>query len=140
MCHHQRRSRHKFNGEIAVGNRVERILANAVEAQFFRNVFAVDWITGARQSSRTQRRSVHPFAAIEQARFITRKHFHVGHHVVAECHRLRDLQMGESRHDGIGVLFGQPHQRQLHRAQQVHQAINLTTQPQPNIGCNLIVA
>ena len=52
MCHDQRRGGAKLDGKIPVGNRIQRIFANAIEPQFPRNAFPVDRIAGSRQRRR----------------------------------------------------------------------------------------
>jgi hypothetical protein len=37
----------------------------------------------------------------------------IGHEVVSKSHRLRDLQVRKSWHDGIGVLLGQVNKSSL---------------------------
>ncbi len=57
-----------------------------------------------------------------------------------EADRLRDLQMGEARHDGVDVRFGKIEQRALQRPDQRQQSVDLVAQIQPHIGRHLVVA
>ncbi len=140
MCHHQRTSRDKLDGEVAIRNGVERIPANTVEAKFPRDKFAVDWKAGAGQCGGPERQAVDAFAAIYHSVFVAREHFDVRHHVVAKCYRLRHLQMGEARHDGLGMgqgLSGEGHLQILDLTVEViHHVANI----KPEIGCNLVIA
>ena len=36
---------------------------------------------------------------------VATKHFNIGQNVMAERDRLRDLHVGETRHDGVGIFF-----------------------------------
>ena len=139
MRHYQRRRRNEFDREITVRHGVKGILANAVKTQLRCHGLAVDRIAGAGKGRRTQWRAVQPFTTIHHPGFIARQHFNVSHDVVPKCHRLGHLQMGKAGHDGVGMLLGQSHHRQLHRTQQRNQAIDLAAQPKPDISRNLVV-
>ena len=105
--HHQRGGGGEFDGEIAIGDGIERVFADAVEAELARDEFAVDRIAGAGQRGGAQRQAVDAAAAVGHALGVARQHFEVGQQMVAEGDRLRDLQVGEAGHDGVGVLLGQ---------------------------------
>ena len=60
--------------------------------------------------------------------------------MVAEGDRLRHLQVGEAGHDRVGVLFGQRQQRFLQCTQQGQDLVGGVTQPQANVGGDLVVA
>ena len=60
--------------------------------------------------------------------------------MVAEADRLRDLQMREAGHDGVGVLRGHFDQRELQSFEQFADGVDLVTQPQAHIGSDLVVA
>ena len=140
MHHHQRGGGGKFDGEIAVGDGIERVLADAVETQFTRDKGAVDREAGAGQRGRAQRQAIHAQAAVGHAFGIARQHFEIGHQVVAEGDRLRHLQMGEAGHDRVGVLLGQVDERSLAGFQAGQNAVDGIAQIQANIGRHLIVA
>ena len=46
---------------------------------------------------------VEPRARVGEAAAVARQHLHVGQEVMAEGDGLRRLQMGEARHDHVGV-------------------------------------
>ena len=102
--HGERRRGEEFDREVAVGHRVERVLAHAVEAELARHRLAVDRKAGAGQRRGAQRQAVDPLAAVGEALGVAAEHLEVRHQVVAEGHRLRDLHMGEARHQDVGVL------------------------------------
>jgi hypothetical protein len=60
--------------------------------------------------------------------------------MMAEGDRLRDLQMRESRHDRGVMLFGQIDQGGLQGKQQRADIVDRLAQPQPDIGCHLVIA
>ena len=60
--------------------------------------------------------------------------------MMAEGHRLGDLQMGEAGHHGVGVLFGQIEQGRLQALDQGQQFVDGGAQPQAHVGGDLVVA
>ncbi len=140
MRHHQRGGGAELDGEVAVGDGVQRIAAHAVEAQLLRHELAVDRVAGAGQRGGAQRQAVDAAAAVGHALGVAREHLHVGQQVMAEGDRLGHLQVGEARQDGVGVLFGQVQQRPAQCAQQADDGVDLAAQPQADIGGDLVVA
>ena len=65
---------------------------------------SLDRIAGSGQRSSAQRQPIHALAAILQAVGIALEHLEICHQVMRKGDRLGDLQMGESRHDGVRVL------------------------------------
>jgi hypothetical protein len=103
--HQQRAGGGEFDGEVAVGYGIQRVLADAFEAELFGDVFAVDRVGRAGQRGGAERQAGNALAAIDEALGIAAEHFEVGQHVVAEGDRLGDLCVKP----GIGVAasFGQ---------------------------------
>ena len=60
--------------------------------------------------------------------------------MVTERDGLRGLQMGEARHDRRGVLAGTLRQRELISGELRVDAVDGVADPQPEIGCHLVVA
>ena len=60
--------------------------------------------------------------------------------MMAEGHRLRDLEVGEPGHHRRRVAPGQSDQRRLHALQQRHHAIEFAAQPEADVGGDLVVA
>ena len=60
--------------------------------------------------------------------------------MVAESHRLRCLQVGEARHDGVGVFGCQAQNAFLQFLQQLQNGVNLIAHIQADVGCHLVVA
>ena len=138
--HDQRGSSAEFDGEIPIGHRIQRILANGVESQFLGDELAINRIAGSGQSGGAQRQTVDPLAAIGQPANIPLQHLKIGHEVMAKRHRLCHLQMGETRHKRGGVGFRQANNRTLQRPQCQSNVVNAIAQIKPNIGRDLIVA
>ena len=130
----------ELDGEVAIGDGVQRVLAYAIETQRARHVFAVDGEGGAGQRGSSQRQPVDAAAGVGQAPGIARQHLHIGQQVVAEGDRLSHLQVGEAGHDRVGMLLGQRQQRFLQCTQQGQDLVGGVTQPQANVGGDLVVA
>ena len=103
-------------------------------------MFAVDGEGGAGQRGSSQRQPVDAAAGVGQAPGIAREHLYISQQVVAEGDGLCHLQVGEAGHDRVGVLFGQRQQRFLQRTQQGQDLVGGVTQPQANVGGDLVVA
>ena len=58
---------------------------------------------------------------------------------MAEGHRLRDLQVGEARHHGRGVRFGEIDQRAAQAHEELRDLVDLGAEPEPDVGRDLIV-
>ncbi len=140
MRHYQRGGGGKFDGEVAVGHGVERVLAHRLETELVGNKLAVDRIAGAGQRGRAQRQPVDAATAVGHALGVARQHFEVGQQVVAEGDRLRHLQMGKAGHHGVGMLLGQIDQRSLAGLEAGHDAVDGVAQVEADIGRHLVVA
>jgi hypothetical protein len=64
----------------------------------------------------------------------------IGHQVVAESDRLRDLQMSESWHDGIDMLLCKVDKSILKPNEPVLRLINALAQPQSEVGGHLVIS
>ena len=115
MRHDQRGASGEFDGKVAIRNCVQRVLAYAVKAQQFSHHFAPDRIAGAGQGCRAKWQAIHAFAAIVQAFHIAFEHLEIRHQMMRKTDRLRDLQVGETGHDGAGMVLGEIKQRSLQR-------------------------
>ena len=101
-----RRDRQELQREIPVRYRVDGVARRARKAKRLRRFGAVDRKAGAGKCGRSKRAFVEPRQRVADPRAVASEHFHIGHAVMAEGHRLRCLQMCEAGHDGVGVLFG----------------------------------
>ncbi len=135
-----RRRRHEFEAEVAVGDGVERIRARPVEAERRRRHRPVDRERGAGKRRRTERTFVEAPAAIGEPRAVAPDHLDIGEKMVAEGHGLGDLQMGVARHHRRGMALGLLQQCRLQRPHVTIRAIDGRTQPQANVGGDLVVA
>ncbi len=140
VSHHQRRRGGEFDGKVAIRHRIERVLADRLEAQLLSGERAVDRVTGARERRRAQRQAVDAAPAVGHAFGVAREHFEVGEQVVAEGDRLRHLQVGETGHHRVGVALGQIQQRSLAGAQAGADAVDGVAQIEAHVGRHLVVA
>ena len=60
--------------------------------------------------------------------------------MVAKSHRLGHLQVGESGHDGAGVLICQRHNAGLQTGQLNVDGIERGAKVEPQVGCDLVVS
>ena len=59
---------------------------------------------------------------------------------MAESDGLRDLQMRESRHDRVGVAFGEAEERLAQRREIAGKRVDRAAEPEPQVGRHLVVA
>ena len=140
MGHHERAGGAELDREIAIGHRVKRVVAHAVETEFLCDLHAVDRERRARERGASQRQAVDAFAAVGEPLRVAVEHFEVRHQVVRERHRLRDLHMRVARHDGIGVPVREIEQRTLCCLDKVRNLVDRRAQIQPHVGRHLVVA
>ena len=136
----ERRRGEEFDREIAVGDGIERICRRPVEAQRRGGRLAVDRERGAGQRRGAQRQFVEPPPAIGEPAAVAPEHLDIGQQMMAEGHRLGDLEMGEARHHRRGFGLGAVDQRLLQVAHRRVEAVDRGAQPQPQIGRDLVVA
>jgi hypothetical protein len=135
-----RAGRKRLQHEVAVGDGVERIRHRPREVKSFCRHGAIDRKRRAGERTRAERAFVEPDPRIGEAAAVARRHFHVGEQMMAERHRLRRLQMGETRHDGRRVLKRLLGQRPLIGGELPVELVDGVTHPEPEIGRDLIVA
>ena len=140
MHHDERRGGAEFDREVAVGDGVERILADGLEPEKRRGHFAVDRVGRAGQGRGAQGAAVHAGAQIEQAFAVALEHFDVGEHVVPERDGLRHLHVGEARHDDVGVLLRLGDQDLLEVFDAADDFVRFGTQIEADVGRHLVVA
>ena len=139
MRHHECGSRREFDREVAIRHRVERVRADAVEAERLRHRVTIDRVARTGECGRAERQAVHAGAAVAHALRVAREHLDVREQVMAERDGLGDLQVREARHDRVGVLFREVEQRAAQVVQQAADAVDLAAQPQADVGRDLVV-
>src|SRR6266851_1223631 len=130
MHHDERRVGAELDRKVAVGDRVERVLAQALEAELARHARAVDRETGAGERCGAERQPVDAAAALREPLPVALQHLDVSEQVMAEGDRLRDLQVREARHQ----------QRLDQGGDELAEGVDLVAQPQAQIGGHLVVA
>jgi len=138
--HHQAGGGAELHREIAVAHRIKAVGVDVVEAEGRSGVAAVDRHRRARQGRSTERADVDPLQQIGQAGPVALGHLHVGQQVMGQADRLGPLQVGVTRdhHLGMGLGLGQQGPLEAHQGR-----IDLgdaATQPQAQVGADLIVA
>ena len=94
----------------------------------------------AGQRRGAQRTLVHPVAGVAEARGVAAEHLDIGHQVVAEGDGLGRLQVGEARHQGVGVGFGLGQQCALKGLELPRRAVARLPHPEPKVERHLVVA
>ncbi len=111
----QRRRGEEFHREVPVGYGIQRVSRRPVEAERGRSRIAVDRERGAGQRRGAERAFIEAPPAIGETAAVAANHFDIRHQVMAERHRLGDLQVGEARHNRRRVGFRLIEQRRLQR-------------------------
>ena len=101
--------------EVPVGDAVEAIGGGLVEPESGRGGITVDRKTGAGKCCGAKRALAQTRLRIREPQPIAAEHFVIGQEVVAKADRLRDLQVGETRHDRFDLLLGAQDQYRLER-------------------------
>ena len=141
QVHHQNaRGGRELDGEVAIADRVQRVLRGAVEAEELCGVVPVDGVGRARQCRRPERQLVRACLAVRHPAMVALEHLEPGHHVVSECHWLGGLQVGKPRQYGFGLALGDVEQRPLEAPNPGFDHADLVAQPQPHVGRDLVVA
>src|SRR5205085_9252832 len=100
-----------------------------VEAQRGGSLVAIDWEAGASECRTTQRRLIHPFPRVGEARIIAAQHLVIGHQMMTESHGLRDLQVSVARHDCLDLLFRASDEHPLQTANSLQRFIASAPDP-----------
>ena len=129
-----------FQDEVAVGHRVEGVRRWPGEAELGGGHVAVDWKGCAGKRGGAERRLVQPRPRVGEAAAVALEHLDVGEQVMAEGHRLGDLQMGEAGHDGGGGGERPLGERLLKTGERRVDVVDGVAHPQAQVGGDLVVA
>jgi len=140
MRHQQRCARTELDREVAIRYSVERVLGEAVEAEFACDSRPVDRKRCSRERRRAERQAVYASAAVREAFRVPGKHLEVREQMMRERDRLRDLEMREAGHDRFGVLPGEIEQRPLQTADERSDIVDRGADVQANVRRDLVVA
>ena len=134
-----RRRSEELDREIAIRNRVERVRRGTVEAERSCSHIAIDRERGSGERCSPERGLVEPAPAIGEAGAVAPDHLDIGHQMVAESHRLGDLQVRVAGHHRGCFRLGAVDQRLLQIAHRGVYPVDRAAQPQPQISRHLIV-
>ena len=126
--------------EVAVRYAVDAVGGGSLETERIGSRVAIEREAGAGKRCAAQRGLVHACTGIVEARQITPKHLVIGHQVMAERHRLRDLQVREAGHGAFGMFLGAFDEHALQFTDGVDGFVAGIADPQPEVGRNLVVA
>ena len=140
MHHHQRCGGGKLDREVAIGYGVQRIFRHALEAELACDARPVDAEARAGERRGAERQAIDPRAHLAQPFPVALQHRDIRHHMVAEGHRLRDLQVGEARHHQRCVPLGLREQGLDEAHEQRIDGVDLGAQPEAQVGGDLVVA
>ena len=140
MRHQERARRAELDGKVAVAHGIQRVAADFIETQFSGNRLTVDRVAGSGQRCRTQRQAIQAAAAVLEALEVPAGHLEIGEQVVAERHRLRDLEVREAGHRRVGVRLCHVEQAVLKGNDEFEDVVDGFPQPQTDVGCHLIIA
>ena len=97
--------------EVAVGDRVDAVRGQTIEAQLARDDIALQGQRRRGQRSRTERHLVRGVVGVPKTCRVATQWLGVGQQVMPDGHRLRPLQMRVPGHEPIGVRLGLVRQR-----------------------------
>ena len=135
-----RRSRGEFDRKVAIRHGVERIAAYAIEAELARDALAIDRIARSGERRTAQRQYVDALSAIQKSIGVARQHRLICHQVMAESDRLRDLKVGESRHDRRGVRLREIEQAQTQLGDAGYDVVDGSAHVHTQISRDLVVS
>ena len=136
----KRRTGAELDRKIAIGDGIDRVLADAIETQLFCDGLAIDGERAAGQRGSPERQAVHALAAVAEPLRVPREHLEIGHEVMRKRHRLRHLHVGEPRHHRLGVRISQVEQRALQAFDEPERIVDRRAHKKPHVGSHLVVA
>ena len=135
-----RRSRQIIEREVAVRDTVETVSGRPIEAERIGHGMAVDGKAGAGERRAAQRALVHPRPRIREARGVAAQHLKIRHQMMTQSHGLGDLQVRKAGHDRLGMLLRAADEHALKVADRVRRFVASRSDPQPEVGRDLVVA
>ena len=132
--------RQRFQHEIAIGDGVERVRRRARKTERLRRHGAIERKRRTGKRAGAKRAFVEPFARVGETAAVARRHLDIGEQMVAERDRLRRLQVGKSRHHRCRMFERLLGERALVCGEQPRRFVDRVTDPEPEIGRDLIVA
>ena len=134
------RAEQEFSSEIARRHGIQAVAHGPIKAKRLGGHVPVNRKARARQRRRPKRAFIQARAAIRKPGQITRQHFNIGQHVMAESDGLRRLQMGEARHHAARMFFRARDQSAHHILDLLRKPINRIAHPKAHIQGHLVIA
>ena len=134
------RRRERLDGEVAVGDAVERIGRRPVEAERLGRHRAVDRERGSSERGGAERAFIEAGAGIGEAAAVARDHLDIGEEMMAEGDRLRALKVGEARHGEAGMGEGLVGEGGLQRGQRRVDAVQPVADEELEVERDLVIA
>ena len=125
--------------EVAVGDGVERVRRDRLEAQFARDELAVDRVADAGEGARAERQHVDAPPRLPQPLRVAREHLLVGEQVVGEQHGLCALQVRVAGHHRLRLALGEVDQRASQCPQARGGRVAGGAHEHPQVGRHLVV-
>ena len=130
----------ELDRRIAIGHRVDAVLADAREAQLTRQELPVEGKSRARERAGAERELVAALPAVAEACPITGEHLAIGEQVVGEEDRLGSLEVGVPRDDRVAMLARERDEDALQAGERCVHRVALGAEPEAEVECDLIVA
>jgi hypothetical protein len=126
--------------EVTVGDGVERVLHDSVEAERARNRLAARVPVDSGQCARTERQVGGRAGGVGKSLQIAAEHPEIREQMVREVHRLRALEVGVARHLPVRVALGELSQRGHQVDQAAARLRRLLAHEQRHVGRHLVVS
>ena len=126
--------------EVAVGDRVDRVGRDALEAELGRHRAAIGVEVDPGQRARPERQRRRLLGGEAQARAVALEHPHVGQQVMAEVDGLRALQVRVARQRPVEVALGGVDQRGHERGDRIDAGQRRLAREERDVGRHLVVA
>ena len=132
--------RQEVQDEVAVGDRVDRVLRHRREPELARERPAIGGEVDAGQRAGAQREAIRTGQHAREALVVAAEHPEVGQQVVREIDRLGALKVGVAGHRPVQVVLGHLQERGLQRAQRLPCGQRVGAHEHRHVRRHLVVA
>ena len=126
--------------KVPVRHRVQTVARDLTETEFRGHVLTIHVECHAGQRPGAQRAHVRHGVRVQDSVYVAPVHLKQSQEVVPQRDRLRDLEVGESRRDGLCFLFGPVHQNAQQVQNRRHKAQAKALAVETEIRGDLVVA